>query len=133
MTRRRRSWHSGFLIVVGAIACAPHQSTAWRDAPAESSTTILRAGDMQEGAYPKLGDAIRALRPRWLLLRPGASQIAPEVTVYLDGSPIGGAEALEGIPTAMVRRVERLSATDAEARFGSHQFQGVIVVDTRRP
>ena len=97
---------------------------------ARSSRTRLEADVIGPRAVV-YGDAyslISALRPHWLGTRPPA----PEVRVYRDGSPVGGADELRFVDLASVLRIEWLSGMDATARFGMNHGGGAILVFTRR-
>lgn len=75
---------------------------------------------------------VRSLRPRWLSTR-GVGSISrmEQVQVYLDGVPIGGPRALEGINPTMVTRARYLDASTATVQYGTDHSLGAILLFTR--
>lgn len=65
--------------------------------------------------------------------QPGSSGMprdAVGIQVYLDGTRVGGIDALKAIPIANVFSILRISGTDAQARFGIGHSDGVIYVSS---
>ncbi len=85
--------------------------------------------------YSSVYEAVRALRPRWLQARSGASIRSPQrqtPRVYLDGRLFGSVEQLWTLLPGEVGELRFMSASDATTRFGTNHVAGVIVVTTRR-
>jgi len=88
-----------------------------------------------------LYEIVRAVRPRMLIARNPAlggmrSSIPTRgsvdgIKVYLDGTLLGGVEALKTIPTGSVSTVRHLSAIEATARLGTGHTDGAIIVISR--
>jgi outer membrane receptor protein involved in Fe transport len=119
-----------FLAITGCAAAAgPGDGAPRRQGKRISAEEIQQA--QTQNSY----DMIRSLRPAWLqrrgqqsLTNPGAGQ----VVVYLDGTRLGGAEALRQIPALDVESAQYLSGTEAGSRFGLDHTGGAILITTRR-
>jgi len=88
-----------------------------RPAPSEDRN-LLTQDELQRTAGSDLFDAIRILRPQWLL-------------VYLDGVRYGDATSLRQISISVVQEVRFLSPSEAQGRYGTQDLHGVIAVTTR--
>lgn len=102
---------------------------------AVSSRDILTFQEMDSGSYGSVYEAVRALRPRWLQSRGGASiRHAQRQTprVYLDGQLHGGLDDLWSLAPQEVSELRFLNASDATTRFGTNHIGGAIVISTRR-
>lgn len=97
-----------------------------------NSERISRAEIDAEGPSSAF-DLIQKVRPVWLRWR-GSTSFTQEtdVQVYLDGTRMGGREALRDIATQDVDTMEHLDARRATARFGSGHVNGAILIRTRR-
>lgn len=117
------------LLVAGfATACATSGSSGSRN---RNLISIEEIGASQTAtAY----DLIRQLRPHFLRASGPTSINLPSgpetIVVYLDGTRMGGPEALQSIPTTDVKAVQFLNASQATTRFGTGHPHGAIVVTT---
>ena len=68
-------------------------------------------------------DVITALRPRWLQNSTAGSirgmGANGEISVYVNGRPSGGIDALTGIDKSAVERVLYYTVSEAQQRYGS--------------
>lgn len=99
-----------------------------------SSTGVLTMEDLEGWEGRSLGEAIQALRPRWLRSRGNTSIEFGEETVrvILDGAVIGAADqALRQIEVDVVRDARYLDAREATTRYGTGFGGGAIAVRTR--
>jgi|SRR5881296_1272442 len=108
--------------------------TEARPATYQDRNLILQE-ELQRTSASNMFDAIRVLRPQWLRERPmitgGRSSGQGSLLVYLDGSQFGDPTSLRQISVSIVQEVRFLSASEAQARYGTQGLQGVIVVTTR--
>lgn len=125
-----------FLLI--AAGCAPAAETR------RSSRSPITAAEIQEARITTSAfDAVRRLRPEWLVIR-GQSDIADrppdrtggvygandDIRVYVDGQRYGyTAEALHTISVQGVRRIQRMTAREATARFGAGHFSGAFSIE----
>ena len=94
---------------------------------------LVTADEIARGQWMNAHDAIRALRPRWLINR-GPDTILGEmgdVQVLLDGVPIGRPAVLLQLPVADIAYMSFVEPTAAAARWGPKFAHGVIYVSTR--
>ncbi len=80
-------------------------------------------------------EAVRALRPRWLQARSGASLRSAQrqtAQVYIDGQLRGGLGEMWNLLPTDVQEIRYMSASDATTRFGTNHIGGAIVITTRR-
>ena len=80
-------------------------------------------------------EAVRALRPRWLQARAGATFQNRErqtAMVYIDGQLRGNLSEMWTLLPTEVQEVRFMSAADATTRFGTNHVGGAIVITTRR-
>lgn len=118
------------LLVAGLVAaCASTGSTGSRN------RNLISIEEISASQTTTAYDLIRQLRPHFLRTSGPTSINAPSgpeiIVVYLDGTRMGGPEALHGIPTTDVKAVQFLSASQATTRYGTGHTQGAIVVTTR--
>jgi hypothetical protein len=96
-----------------------------------SSQSILTAAQLASANSDNLFDAIQKLRPEWLTTR-GPSSVTglamSAVSVYMNGSMLGQAEALRDLRLLDVTEVRYWDAGQASARFGMGHPRGVIEV-----
>lgn len=114
-------------------ACGPSNSAGTQRSQSEAITAEeIVEYDIISNAY----EAVRRLRPMWLRTR-GAQSVTdpspPAVPVYVDGViRYGGTEnALRAIPALSVRSIQRLTAQQAQNRFGRGHTRGAFVVELR--
>jgi len=118
---------STLLVALALAACAAGTSSG----SSFNSERITRAEIDAEGPTSAF-DLIQKLRPVWMRWR-GSTSFTQEtdVQVYLDGTRMGGREALRQIATSDIETIEHLDARRATARFGSGHVNGAILVRTR--
>lgn len=90
------------------------------------STNLITTDELADYTTFTVHDAIRRLRPRWLVSRGGGSP-----TVVMDGARMGGIEALRSLSVSDVDSLRFLSAADATMRFGTNFPDGAIEVTSR--
>ena len=103
-------------------------STARRDA------NVITAEEIATTPAQTLYDAVRNLRPQWLMRsRPTAmnQQNQGALLVYVDGTRFGNVETLKQISPSSAQVVRYYSPSSAEARFGPGHLLGAIEVTTR--
>ena len=52
------------------------------------------------------------------------------IQVYVDGTRVGGVDALRRLPTMTIFSIRRYTGTEAQTRFGVGHSNGVIAVTT---
>jgi len=117
----------GGMVLLASVACG----TSGPGGTRINADVIDRAQIDQEGpsnAYL----IVQALRPTWLEKR-GATSFynEGEIRVYLDGTSLGGIEALRGIHSDNIESISFLDERRASLRFGPGHEHGVIHVITR--
>lgn len=99
-------------------------STSDRDA---LTLEEIRASN-QSDAY----SLVRSVRPQWLRHRgPRSINLSNEIVIYMDGTPIGGPDALRQIPLTDVTSMRYLDPNTATQRYGTGHGMGAILVSTR--
>jgi hypothetical protein len=75
---------------------------------------------------------VRLRKPEWIGNRRGQASYS-RVQVYLDGSdtPFGTVFSLKSLSASQVRSIERLTAVEAQHRFGDGNAAGALLVRTR--
>ena len=119
------------LVVVLLAACVSTSEAGG----ASRSRDLITVEELMEVPHSSVYEAVRALRPRWLQARAGASMRNPRretPRVYMDGQLFGGVAELWTLLPGEVGEIRFLSASDATTRFGTNHFAGAIVVTTRR-
>jgi hypothetical protein len=121
------------MIIITTAACA---SSAGPRAPARSSD-VISAEEITQSSAANAYDLITRLRPRWLQPARTTSSIGggvvrqPVTLVYLDGSRLGGIEALRTLSLTNVRSVEWYDEQRAATRLRdvpNQPFNGAIVI-----
>lgn len=124
------------LAVTAAAACSSNPAPseeALPEAVGARSSEVITAAELDEPsiASVSLYDAIRRLRPRFLMTRGQVSPRNPaagSTRVSVDGGPLVGVEILGRIRPGEVAEVRWLSATDAAQRFGLNAASGAVVM-----
>lgn len=96
---------------------------------------MITAEELMEVPHSTVFEAVRALRPRWLQARAGATFSSREpqtARVYIDGQLRGGLDEMWNLLPSEVSEVQFMSASDATTRFGTNHIGGAIVIMTRR-
>jgi hypothetical protein len=119
----------------GCASAGTHATSTRRD------RSVITAADMRELQLSNLYEVVQRLHPEWLTERNastlgGASGKNTDemlVQVYLDTQHAGSIEVLKQIPTTGASSIHHYSASEAEARFGSGNLNGVIQIVTTGP
>jgi hypothetical protein len=123
--------HSVF-IRLGALVLLAGCGTVSGGGPRIDANLLSQEQILKEGpsnAY----NIIEALRPTWLQKRGSTSfESEGEIRVYLDGTSLGGLEALRGLHSDNIQSIEFLDERKASFRFGPGHEHGVILVTLKR-
>lgn len=95
---------------------------------------IITAQEIRDIVAMNAYEAVRLLRPQWLVERPSTLLRRPDPTtrtVYLDDFRLGGVEELRGVSTDIIASIRLVSRADATARQGVGNLYGAIQVVTR--
>jgi len=122
-----------FLLVAGALngACAsnPASTSPSNPSAAHSRTDVITAEELAKVDAPNAFLAVQRLRPQYLQTRGQTTIMGTSViSVYVDGTRMGGTESLQQIPTADIKEIRWLSSSEATQRFGTGNAQGAIVI-----
>jgi len=96
---------------------------------------VLTAGEIREVAAADAFEAVRLLRPEWLVQRGQSAFYDPEgdnIRAFLDEMEIGGVEALAAVSANVIEVIRFVDAAHATARWGARYTQGVIQVITNQ-
>jgi hypothetical protein len=99
------------------------------------SSNVLVADELEEVFRLNALQAVELLRPNWLRNRGAVtmeSSASQGVRVYVDGSPRGFSQDLEGILVPDILEMRFLDSREATTRYGTGYPDGVIVVRTRQ-
>ena len=117
-------------LLFASFANAAAQSSAHKP---RRDPNLITAEELAAKPEQSLYDAVRALRPAWLMRgRPTALMPANEgqLIVYVDGTRFGDIESLRQILPSAAWAVRYYSPSDAEAHFGPGHLNGAIEVFT---
>ena len=129
-------WRRASLVLAGMslTACAA-TNPAPRSNFMSAGRDVITATEIVASRVTDAYQAVAQLRPEFLRRR-GSSAIpafaTPNVVVYLDDLPYGGAESLHTIPLDRVRLIRYIPAAEADLRWGGTHVAGVILVSTLR-
>ena len=121
-------------ILTAALLSAGCASSGESSGPSRSRNLITET-ELMEVPHSSLYEAVRALRPRWLQARAGATFSSPQrqtAMVYIDGQLRGGLGEMWNLIPGEVSEIQYMSASDATTRFGTNHVGGAIVITTRR-
>ncbi len=112
--------------------CASSSSSSGRSGLTPNQIIVSELSVPVEGrsAY----EVVQQYKSHWLRKRGAMSLNHPvPIKVYLDGtaSPLGPVSSLRTIPATDVATLTRLTAQEAQFRFGLGNVAGAILVDTR--
>lgn len=98
------------------------------------STDQITQAEIARASVATAYDAVQRLRPAFLRTRGrGSFRFDPQqAVVYLDGTPIGGPDALRRINSTDVHAIRYLRGPDATTRYGTGHEGGAILVETRK-
>jgi len=123
-------WRLRYLAILSCLAIACQ--SAGPNAGGRGVRSILMADEIQTLAGIQTAfEAVQRLRPEFLRYRGETSLQSPgagRLQVYLNGTPIGGVDALHQIPVGEVRAIRFLNGRDATTRYGTNHGGGVIEV-----
>jgi hypothetical protein len=115
-------------LAVLAAACAARAPSSHALAP---SHDVLTSEDIHGKGFSTVLEAIQSLRSNWLEKRGTDSFYTPsEIRVYLDGTLIGGLDALSSVQLMSVVYIRHYDPITATARWGLGHSQGVIFIST---
>jgi hypothetical protein len=118
-----------------AGASAGAEGSAQAPSTSRVRTNVLARTDLETHSGQNLYEAIRRLRPQWLVVRGGRSlDGSTEIVVYQDNTLVGNTESLRQMQTDMAVSVEYMdasTATNALPGLGSRRVAGAIIVRTR--
>lgn len=122
------------LVIAGFLAAAGCASSGARRAPV-STRNLIRADEIARVGATTALEAIQRLQPGMMVKQRGASSInfedQAQITVYVDGSRLGGVEALSLIQAQSIVEIRFLSAAEATIKFGTGNSAGTIDITTR--
>ncbi len=124
------AWSALVIVPLFLTACvASSQSGSSDDDP-----DVISEEEIQD--IGEVGDAytlIQHYEPQWLRKRgQGSINKENEVVVYIEDNRQGGPNALRQIDISNVRKIEYLSASEANLEFGSGHSNGAIMVYFRQ-
>lgn len=120
------------LAVVGSLAACVGGGARERSR-ARIPGDVVTAAEIAETSASTAYHALEMLRPTFLRARGSQTfQGSYPPVVYLDGQRWGEIESLRSIPAGDVALVRRLSAADAQSKFGMDNFGGVLEITTKR-
>lgn len=123
----RRYFFAAMAIWLSACAAGGTASGAGGD------RTRLSWEELERHGPRNLLDVIRRDRPHWLASRgPTTLGSQGEVSVYRDGSRLGGPAYLRDMPADVVESVQYLTGPEASSRYGLNHQHGAIVVTTKK-
>jgi hypothetical protein len=112
-----------FALAAGACAAG------W--ASGRPSRNVITRAEVEAEGPSSVFDLVQKIRPYWLTQRTRSLTQDTEVVVYLDGTRMGGPEALRQVSTPDVEKLEYLDARLATARLGTGHVNGAILITTR--
>ena len=119
-----------------ASAVTPEGSATKSSTVAKKNPDIIAEAELSDPAIANMNayDAVRRLRPNFLVVRGVRSVSGPpaQVHISIEGGPIQPITALKDIPAHEVKELRYLSASDAGQRFGTASEAGPVIVVTRR-
>jgi len=121
------------LVLVSACSSTGAGSSADARPTPSTDRNLITQEELQRTSASNLFDAIRILRPQWLRQSPTIIRQGGEgsLLVYLDGVQFGDPTSLRQISLLVVQEARYLSASEAQARYGTQDLHGVIAVTTR--
>lgn len=122
---------AALVLIATACASSPPGATI---ADRSASRNFLPQEEIGGRVSGSALDAVRMLRPAWLVKRgPQSVSFEADIWVYLGRSRMGGVESLREIAAGNVAWLEFLDAAAANYRFGGGHPHGAIVVSMTEP
>ena len=128
---RRRNGRIVILTVLCVVAsgCGARSGTGGTARP---DPDVISTAEMDGSGHADALSLVQSLRPMWLRVRGASSPAGREtVKVYLDGSLLGGTEALRQISTHSISSLRYMSGLEAAQRYGLDHGAGAIIVSTQ--
>ena len=123
------------LVLLAAAVSGGCASSSASSSPSGAATTtrmradVITAEELAKVDAPNAYLAVQRLRPQYLQTRGQTTIMGTSViSVYVDGTRMGGTEALQQIPTSDIKEIRWLSSSEATQRFGTGNAQGAIVI-----
>ncbi len=116
-------------LVLALAACASAGPAGQPGAP-RANPNVLTAEQIAGAHVANALDAVRQLRPRFLVSH-GGTTVSHAVQVVVDDVPRGGAAVLSSINAGDVVEIRYLDGSEATMRFGTGYTGGAILVKTR--
>lgn len=111
---------------LAVLACAP---AAGPGRTAGFDSDVITADEIAESGAENVLVLVSSRRPNWLRSRGSTSVYAEgRLMAYLDGTRLGGAEALREVTTDGIAMVRFYDAPSATMRFGAGHPHGAIQV-----
>ena len=121
-------------IFLVCTACAPSSRGTGDVVAASRARNYITQEELRSAASQNAFDAVRALRPAWLVKRgPQSVSFEADIVVYLGRARMGGLQALSEISAGTVTSMEFLNPAAANYRFGAGHPYGAIIVLTKGP
>jgi hypothetical protein len=118
---------AALVLLVACASAGKSRSHANRD--------LITAGEIERVGATNALEAVQRLQPRMLVKQRGPSSINFEdqvqIAVYVDGSRMGGVEALPLIQAASILEIHYLSPSEAVIKYGTGNAGGAIVITTK--
>ena len=135
------------LVVAAALAgaaCASSGTSAGTSASVAGAPrrdrSVITAEDMKDLQVSNLFEVVQRLHPEWLVQRNSAGMGRAsgrssntndtDVQVYFDMQRAGGVDMLKQLPVNGASSLKYYTASEAQARFGNGNLNGVIQVVT---
>lgn len=100
-----------------------------------ANANLITADDIARVGATNALEAVQRLQPRMLEKRRGPTSINLEdqaqINVYVDGTRMGGIDALPLVQAAAIVEIRYLSASEATIRYGTGNAAGAIVITTK--
>ena len=114
----------GLTLGLTLSACAATGSGAPRP-----DTAVLTRAEIEEANQMNALELVRSERPQWLFRRGNRTMSGDsDIVVYLDGTRIGGPEALANIPAINIQGMRFYSDREAQFKWGVGHLHGAIEV-----
>ena len=116
------------ILLLSACATSGAKGTSSR-----ADRNVITAEEISQSTEHNAYNVIRVLRPGMLVTR-GNTSIThndPGIVVFLDGQRFGDLSSLQGIEASSLKEIRYLTASQAQARFGTGYPQGVISLTSK--
>lgn len=94
---------------------------------------LLTGAEIEEANQMNALELVRSERPQWLFRRGNRTVSGnSDIVVYLDGTRIGGPDALANIPAINIQAMRFYSDREAQFKWGVGHLHGAIEVISSR-